>query len=243
MKIVTWNMNGWNRQGTHDQAWTFLLDTVRPDIALLQEAEVPENLPPEYRHKWTPAIAGRPFGSVILSRLGELDLQWEDNSRGAVLVANSSVTAIGPISIACIQARVEEGVGTIRWLRETIGAVRPLLGDRFILGGDLNTARQAHRAWPAYGHGQFWKDIETWDLYERLPLDGLEEQQSYWGRWLLNKPPTLGNTLQDDHVFLDAKTFASAHSCLVWDTKRVRELSDHGPVVVDLALPDESVRH
>lgn len=237
MKIVTWNMNGWDRQSTHDQAWTFLLDTVRPDIGLLQEAEVPENLPTEYSHKWTPAIAGKPFGSVILSRLGDLEVRWEDNSRGAVLVANSSVTSIGPISIACIQARVQEGVGTIRWLRETMEAVRPLLGDRFIVGGDLNTARQAHRAWPAYGHGQFWEDIDTWGFNERLPLDGIEEQQSYWGRWLLDKLPTLGNTLQDDHVFLDAETFASVEGCQVWDTKHIRELSDHGPVVVDVTLP------
>ena len=238
MKIATWNMNGWDRRTTHDQAWTFLLDIVRPDIALLQEAEVPGNIPSEYWYKWTPAVAEKRFGSVILSRLGDLELQWEDNSRGAVLVANSFVTSVGPISIACVHARVEEGVGTIRWLRQTMDVVRPLLGDRFVLGGDLNTARQAHLAWPAFGHGQFWKDIETWGFNERLPLDG-RELQSYWRNWLQGDRPTLGNTLQDDHVFLDAETFAFVRGCEVWDIKRVRELSDHGPVVVDLALPNE----
>jgi endonuclease/exonuclease/phosphatase family metal-dependent hydrolase len=47
----------------------------------------------------------------------------------------------------------------------------------------------------------------------------------------------MGNSLQDDHVFMDATTFAFLAECLVWDTQRVRELSDHGPVVVDLKLP------
>jgi endonuclease/exonuclease/phosphatase family metal-dependent hydrolase len=40
--------------------------------------------------------------------------------------------------------------------------------------------------------------------------------------------------MQDDHILLDAETFEVGPECRVWDTKQVRELSDHGPVVVDL---------
>jgi len=170
-----------------------------------------------------------------LSRVGDLALEWEDNSLGAVLAATSSIPGLGRVSIACLQARVPEG-GVIRPLRKTFDVLRTHLGERFVVGGDFNTARQAHLAWPQYGHGEFWTDIETWGFNEPLPLAG-KEQQSYWGGWFLDKEPSLGNTLQDDHVLLDADTFQHVSRCLVWDTRRVRELSDHGPVVVDLAVP------
>jgi hypothetical protein len=87
------------------------------------------------------------------------------------------------------------------------------------------------------GHGEFWEEIEkTWGLYEHLPVGG-RERQSYWREWLRNQPPTIGNSLQDDHVFLDGETFEYPADCRIWDTKVVRELSDHGPVVVDVSVP------
>jgi len=237
-RIVTWNTNGWGRGRIHNQAWAFLLDALDPDIALLQEAAIPGDLPTEYRSLFIPAVPGKRFGSVILSRLGDLELDWEDNSLGAVLAATSSIPGVGPVSIACLQARVPEG-GVVSPLRKTFDVLRTHLGERFVVGGDFNTARQAHLAWPQNGHGAFWSDIELWGFNEPLPLAG-KEQQSYWGRWLLNQPPTLGNTLQDDHVLVDADTLQLVRRCLVWDTRQVRELSDHGPVVVDLTLETES---
>ncbi len=243
MRIVTWNMNviGKDRARQHDQAWIFLLETVNPDIALLQETTIPPYLPPEYRHPlFTPGLPGKRWGSAILSRIGDLTLKWENNSRGAVLAATSSIPGVGGVTLASLQARVPVVGGVIRPLRETFDVLRTHLGERFVVGGDFNSARQAHLAWPSYGHGQFWKDIETWGFKELLPMGG-REQQSYWGNWLLDQPPTLGNTLQDDHVLLDAETFALVQSCQVWDTKLARELSDHGPIVVDVALPNESL--
>ena len=237
MRIVTWNMNviGKDRSSQHDQAWAFLLETLAPDIALLQETAIPPELPTDYRHSlFTPGLHGKRWGSAILSRVGDLTLEWEDNSRGAVLAATSSIPGLGPVSIASLQARVPRG-GVIRPLRETFDLLRTHLGERFMVGGDFNTARQAHRAWPQNGHGAFWSDIETWGFKEPLPLGG-KEQQSYWGRWLLDQEPSLGNTLQDDHVLVDADTLQLVRRCLVWDTRRVRELSDHGQVVLDLAL-------
>ncbi|MDP9343019.1 MAG: hypothetical protein M3Q23_13220 [Actinomycetota bacterium] len=109
------------------------------------------------------------------------------------------------------------------------------------MGGDLNTARAADHAFPGYGHGDFWRDLEdSWAFHEPLPFGGAEERQSYWGRWRQNKRPTIGNSLQDDHILLDSTTFGYVKGCLVWDTQVVRALSDHGPVVVDLVLASEA---
>lgn len=234
MRIVTWNMNYRDRVRQHGEAWAFLRETLQPDIALLQEVVIPEGLDNDYCCLFTPRWADTVWGSAILSRVGDLERDWEDNSRGAALGATSAIPGLGAVSLACLQIATDGGV--IVPLRRKIGILRKHLGDRFVLGGDFNTARQAHQAWPSMGHGEFWGEIETWGFHEPLPLGG-REQQSYWGRWLRNELPSLGNTLQDDHVLLDGETFALVEDCQVWDTKRVRDLSDHGPVVVDLTLP------
>jgi endonuclease/exonuclease/phosphatase family metal-dependent hydrolase len=238
VRVVTWNMNQRERTDSHHEAWTFLIKTLNPDVALVQEAVVPEAITARYRVLSKRAWPHEPWGSAILSRVGDLTPDWEDSSRGAVLVARCSVSLLGSVSIASMHARVPRNGGVIAPLRLTFDALRTHLGDRFIVGGDLNTARAAALAWPQYGHGEFWNDTETWGFKEPLPDGG--ERQSYWGRWLKDELPAIGNSLQDDHIFVDPETFGHVTRCLVWDTRRVRELSDHGPVVVDLALPGES---
>ncbi|MFL5909850.1 MAG: hypothetical protein ACJ768_04695 [Gaiellaceae bacterium] len=47
--------------------------------------------------------------------------------------------------------------------------------------------------------------------------------------------------MQDDHILLDEETFKAGPDCRVWDTNQVRKLSDHGPVVVDLDIPQPNV--
>jgi endonuclease/exonuclease/phosphatase family metal-dependent hydrolase len=227
-RIVTWNMN---QQGS--AAWEFLLGTLDPDIALLQEAVLPGE-PLAYSRLWTSGWEGGRWGSALLSRVGDLSLQWEDSSRGAVLAAHCESPALGSVSLVCIHARIIDG-RVIPALRQTFDNVRQHISDRFVVGGDLNTARAAAAAWPAYGHGEFWRELEATGFVEPLPLGS--ERQSYWREWRRNKPPTRGNSLQDDHVLLDEETSKHVIRCRVWDTRQVRELSDHGPIVVDLALP------
>lgn len=234
MRIVTWNMNQQGRD-----AWAFLIRRLAPDIALVQEAIVADDIADGYQVRWTPGWPNGRWGSAILSRVGELVIDWEDQSRGAVLVAHSSIPSLGSVSIASIHARVNPVTGrVVRDLRQSFDALRPHLGDRFIVGGDLNTARAATLAWPGNGHAEFWRDLEAWGFKEPLPFGGVE-RQSYWREWRRNKPPTIGNCLQDDHVLLDAETIRSVTRCLVWDTREVRVLSDHGPVVVDLLVRSE----
>jgi exonuclease III len=187
MRIVSWNMNPQGRD-----TWAFLVQTLAPDIALVQEAIVREDLADRYQILWTPGWPNGRWGSAILSRVGDLVLEWEDRSRGAMVVARGSVPSLGPVSIASIHARLDRrDHRVIPALRLTFDALRTHLGDRVIVGGDLNTARAAALAWPDNGHKEFWRDLEAWGFKEPLPLNGVE-RQSYWREWLENKPPTIG---------------------------------------------------
>lgn len=229
MRVVSWNLS---QKGS--AVWEFLFRRLEPDVALVQEAILPLDLPSEYASLSIPGWADGRWGSAVLSRVGELELVWQDSSRGAVILARSVLPGIGAVSIANVHARVIDG-RVIPALRETFDELRGRLGDRFIVGGDLNTARQAALAWPRNGHREFWEELDASELKEALPLGGVE-RQSYWREWQQNKEPTLGNSLQDDHLFFDETTRAAVTRCLVWDTFETRALSDHGPLVVELSV-------
>src|SRR5688500_17594712 len=100
-------MNVKDRIEQHPEAWAFLLQELQPDIALLQEAIIPEGIDKDYKHLFTPRWSNLIWGSAILSRVGPLVPDWEDNSRGAALGATSSIRGIGPISIACLQVATQ----------------------------------------------------------------------------------------------------------------------------------------
>lgn len=234
MRVVSWNMDHPGHPRTHDEAWDYLLG-LEPDIALLQETVVPAEV--SYDSVWEPGWDHKPWGSAILSRIGELSPLWSDHSRGAVVMARCVIPQLGPTVIGSVHARVIDQ-RVIPPLRATFDEIRARVANRFMVGGDLNTARAAGTAWPRNGHTEFWADIDGWRFVDCYFAIHQAERQSYWREWLRNKPPTIGNSLMDDHVFVDETMQSLLHSCRIWDTRRVRSLSDHGPVVVDLNVPD-----
>jgi hypothetical protein len=108
---------------------------------------------------WTPAWPEGSWGSAILSRVGKPDPTWQERSGGAVVLAQLAIPSIGLVSIASVHARVMDDA-VIRAQRGTFETMRSHLRSRFIVGGDLNTARLAATAWPVYGHGEFWSDLD-----------------------------------------------------------------------------------
>jgi len=249
MRIVTWNMGyGYAPSGYrafHDDAWEFLLNDLNPDIALLQEAVVREEVPEGYEELlWTPAFPSEDWGSIILLRgqlsgerslsLTETDLDWDDHR---AQVAHGDLAGIGYACVSNIHARTNRPKKMFPRLRKTFETVNEHRGERFIVGGDFNTGRSHPQSADWRDHSDFWRDIDgEWEFKEPLPF-GRGERQSYWAHWANNQKPTEGNSMQDDHILLDEVTFEAKPKCLVWDTKEVRGLSDHGPVVVDLDLP------
>jgi exonuclease III len=226
VRIVSWNMA---QQGRKTRE--FLL-SLGPDIALVQEAILPEEIP-GYTKLWTPGWEDGTWGSAILSRVGEPELLWENNERGAIVLARCSIGGVGDVRIASLHARLGPNrEGVIRPLRKTFDELQPRLGERFIVGGDFNTARLLGRVYDKrWGHEVFWNEMDawTWDVvFRKLG----EEKQSFWREGLRNE-------LMDDHVLVDEKTFELVSDASVLDTPEIRELSDHAPVVLDLAVSKE----
>jgi exonuclease III len=148
------------------------------------------------------------------------------------VVAHCSLPSIGLVSLASIHSRADGLV--VPPLRLTFDALRSFLADRFIVGGDLNTARAAALAWPENGHGEFWAELDGSEFRDCYYLLHGTERRTFWRDELWGRPLTAGNSLMDDHIFVDPGTFAYLENAEIVDTPVVRELSDHAPVVVDL---------
>jgi len=80
MRIVSWNMNRLGRSGTnHVQAWEYLRDGLRADLALVQEASPPDAFGPrvynpidEKRYNWGSAVVALNPMSFFASARGFL---------------------------------------------------------------------------------------------------------------------------------------------------------------------------
>lgn len=67
LSVVTWNMGYWMHRGRHSDAWAYLLNSLRPDIAFLQECVPPDDLA-GYQVIWHRAYPNgtQPWGTALL---------------------------------------------------------------------------------------------------------------------------------------------------------------------------------
>lgn len=233
MKVVTWNMGCAPRQAAkyrrrHSEAWLFLLEELQPDVCFVQEA---------LRSSPTPS------GFQVF---------WNENSPSdsgtAVLVSERLPAA--PLSISCLGSYLAGAEVSIGGALKTFLSVhvappnyrrhlatladclsQQLLGHEFVVGGDFNAARHLDDVQGGHWFTNFFADLLGrgfhdchWSLHGR-------EVQSFWGHQARNE-------YQCDHFFVDQATAKNIRSCLVIATDPVKNLSDHGPVILELsAIP------
>lgn len=223
MRVVTWNLGSNSGFGSR-AAWDYLLDELKPDVALLQEAVVPADLDRSlaFAKPW-PA---RRWGSAVVTSRGAINKTFADTSYGPVVIAElNSGVVVGSLHARIIENR------TIPSLQKTMSAVAPFLkGRQFVIGGDLNTARAADAIWPGHGHLEFFEFLTGRGLYDCYwEVNDRTETRSFWG-------DVSPHELQLDHLFVDLDTGMNGRvrSCQILDPADYRKLSDHSPVVAEI---------
>ena len=226
IRIASWNQ-GHNTLGPRsiELGWRFLLAQQHADLLILQETVVPETLGRDHHVSFLPLWPKRPWGNAVCTP-GPHEVVLADPAL-RVLAVDTEVDGIGHVVLASFHAGIVEH-RTIPGLRKSVEALLPLLdGNRFIVGGDLNTARGAAQLWPDNGHAEFFEWLETLGWHDcHWRLHG-KERVSVWA--------TRSAQLQLDHVFTDVDTGQHVSGVEVLDDVEVRGLSDHGPVVVDIS--------
>jgi endonuclease/exonuclease/phosphatase family metal-dependent hydrolase len=227
MKILTWNLGFWQYSSKHDQAWDYLCNNIKPDLALLQEVKPPSWLPPNnfIFHEIT-----RGWGTAIYSPSIPLSRENFSLYPGRVVLATATLDHNVPLFFASIHAPIING------------RVFPHLDNIFVeleskrqtrttvIGGDLNSARLAEKVWPGHGHGQFFDRIDSgdpWtDCYRKF---NTSEIQTFFRDSSLH-------LFQDDHLFVSRDLSNRIRSCNVIDNDLTRSVSDHIPLIAELDL-------
>lgn len=228
MRIVTWNLGLWQYSAHHDAAWRYLRETLRPDLALLQEVrEVPlaEGETRVFRQAW------RSWGTAVVARnlyLEPVEIAVDLEGRtGYVVGARCAGDGVAPFVAVSVHAPILHGV-VAPYLERILTAVEAAVeGNRFVVGGDLNSGRLAEQLWPGYGHGAFWSRVD------RGPFVDCHQRIHQRERRTILRGAA---DLQDDHLFVSKDLGATLRSCDVIDDPVLRTLSDHLPLMADIAL-------
>jgi endonuclease/exonuclease/phosphatase family metal-dependent hydrolase len=206
---------------THQEALRYLLDELRADIALVQEALLaPATLAsPGYLFK-SPSLVGHDAGSAVLASgiaARELSLRADGCCIAAAELERPSGTFVA-VSVHVSTLRTQK-----RFLRSLIDSLMPVLaGKRFVVGGDFNAAREYSES----AYGWFFDDLASRGFHDCHRAIHWREVTSFWG----HQAPKAG--IQDDHLFIDAASASQVLSCEVVDNNEVRRLSDHGPLLL-----------
>jgi endonuclease/exonuclease/phosphatase family metal-dependent hydrolase len=107
--------------------------------------------------------------------------------------------------------------------------IRPVLGGkRFVLGGDLNAGLLLDEVYGYKNNENLWNNLAAQGLLDLRTRHSETEQQTFFREKM--------NPYQLDHFFGDPTTEASVKGWTVLtEVARDLKLSDHAPVVIDLA--------
>ena len=106
--------------------------------------------------------------------------------------------------------------------------VRPLLGRRVLLGGDLNASRKFDTPSRNRGNNEFFDRIATEGFVSLHRQFHDADEQTFFKKG--------GGAHQLDYIFADEPIAKLASSCNVHAFEEVSRFSDHAPLVVDFSM-------
>jgi endonuclease/exonuclease/phosphatase family metal-dependent hydrolase len=233
MRIVTWNLGcgppSSQYRKRHAEAWRYLLEELRPDVAVVQEALVTKIDEARRDHSVTlcdlgPKVAA---GTAILVRaLGTRVAPAVAVSPQTYTATAEIITPAGPLTITSVHVYPgEQQHADMKRLVELLGSTPP--GRIVLVGGDFNAARRWDEVHGGKRYAAFFAAMKTAGLHEvHWGVHG-REVQSFWGR-------QMKEAYQDDHFFITNAWASRVRSCNVIDNEVVRRVSDHGPVEMEL---------
>jgi endonuclease/exonuclease/phosphatase family metal-dependent hydrolase len=262
LRLVTWNLNHWRQPllptDTRRAAWAYLAEGIGAGAALLQEAVPPLELAGD-RAVYGEIAGHRNWGSAVVALepgisiepLRSVRSQWNrrrfllaNTHPGSVAIAQLTVPGIQPVTLVSVYG-VLDGSAVATMFRVVADLV-PLFdspqGARVILGGDLNVSsatkdpRNLARAEAVFAAIRSLGLVEAKTLVAEPPASSPECWCGNGGT--CSHIPTYGPG-ELDHVFV-SPSLAAQVTALTIDPAAVEAgLSDHVPIVLDLALSSE----
>jgi len=238
MKIVSWNMNYWQQKSTNESAWNYLVSTVNPDIALLQETVVPE----KYQHqtvfiesktcrttdsiKWGTCVF---VNETILLNGSFKDVTEkyikEEDSIGKQVFIEVNLNGREQFTICSLHTNTSpDGIYSIKnhiqKITENLESNNSY--KRFIFGGDFNADIEMDNGFFI----EVFNRIKI-NYHECIP----KHTQTYFGANMSER-----NHYQDDHLFVSKDLSNSINETFSWNYGKLKQYSDHTILETELAI-------
>jgi len=230
-------MAWWSHKARINEAWNFLYDDIKADVALLTEMGDPLQSKCPFQHfKWQDIGLDRLYwGSGIVSRY-QLGDCYVPPSVGALMTASLQLEKKTPISLICMYGREDEASKSyVPNLHRYLSDLTPILkGKRrnIIIGGDWNADLQldGKNGNTANANKLFFERLKDFGLHDCLASSVEYPVQTHRHNSDLSLPWQL------DYIYATSPIVKTVTDARVIDTPHIREISDHNPIeiVIDI---------
>lgn len=246
-------MGYWQYRSVHNDAWTYLIDHLRPDVALIQEALRPPDLDDRWTIAFEPAFPQSPdknWGTAVMSRIPGSRLQRLSELADLPDVLTTRLDRWCPSMLVPVQADSDLQVVSVHSpsepinpaLLEGIDVSTMRLSDAglWVIDVAVEVLRRAVRRQPVLLGGDFnaaeslgakhsrelFKKIVRYGLVDiHMKSQGIREQTFFRPR---------SGPHQIDYLMLEEPLASQVTKCWVVPRSDVADLSDHSPLVADL---------
>ena len=225
MIVVVWNVRN------SLAAWEYMVDELRPDLALLQEF-TPRLRDAPRGQIIRAAVPGVLWGSAVYVKQGAArELPLPPEHRGWLIAAEVDLPESRSLVAVSVHASIRPTVRPN--IDRAFAALEPLLADRsFVIGGDLNLSRLYDTVYGTTGHTEFLDALPERGFFDCLSKFHPGQQQTFCGR--------ASYAYQNDYVFVSQELAADVAGCEVavsCDVVTAKRLSDHCPLRLILDEP------
>lgn len=262
LRVVSWNLNHWRQpllpSDTRRGAWEQLTSGIGAQVALVQEAVPPLSL--ARQQAVYGEIAGhRNWGSAIVALDPSISIEPLRSVRipysrrrfllanthpGSVAIARLTVPGVQPITVVSVYGVFDGSV--VSMILRVIADLVPLFdsadGARVILGGDLNVSRATKdpkalaRAEAVFAAIRALGLVEAKSIVAEPPASATDCPCGRGGE--CDHVATWGSA-ELDHLFVSPSLSGQVAAVSVDQSVVAAGLSDHVPLVLDLALSSE----
>jgi endonuclease/exonuclease/phosphatase family metal-dependent hydrolase len=222
----------WNT-GNRRAAWNYVVDELRPDLALLQEF-TPRPEDSQRGQIIRAAAPDRSWGSAVYVRDGTAqEIVLPSEHRGWLMAAEVELAGFDRLVAVSVHAQILENYVRPN-LDRAFDALGPLLADRsFVVGGDLNLSRLHDKVNRTTHHTEFLDSLPDRGCFDCLQKFHPGEQHTFCRA---GSP----NGYQDDYVYVSDDLASAVAGCDVaasCDVVVNRTPSDHCPLRLILQPP------
>jgi len=237
MKIITWNMDYWKRKSEQRKlAWNYLLDTIDPNVALIQEIVPPETSYDSHHVLYHEIDGKRKWGNALISKYPVHKEIYVNNSypgASGLIIAELKISDNFLLTTINVYGQIDPNKYATTTMHHILSDLTPILDKKdkrnIVLGGDLNVSEQYDTKYK----GKFASHKLVFDRLEDFGLINCTKK-FHNGHVQTHVHSSSKFEWQNDYLFVSKNIIDQVTGCEVINGNGLLDLSDHYPVTIEI---------